>query len=424
MKILDIAFNDLKRSMRSLFMLGMAVAAPLLLVGLFYFALGGNSNASTDLPTIYAGVVNQDQLPEGSFLENEIGLEIRNMFFDQSVGSWLIATEYENETAAREALDRQEIGVAVIIPTNFTRQLQSGEYTEQMVIISDPTLTIAPQVIQNMVFAILDGFTGGSIAIETLIESRPTQDAEVDPALLPVWADRYGTWFTEFMRNLFHDPEQSALVLTTPGFDTEANNPARDNFRGIMAGQMVFFAFFTGAYAMTSILREKEEGTLARLFTTPLNRTVILAGKFLAVFLTVVLQGIVLVVAGHYAFQIYWGNFWAVGLAIIGQVIAASCLGIALISFVKTTRQAGLVLGGGLTFLGMISGLFTANINMPEAFTMLSNFTPQGWVIKTWKIVMDGNSVSDLTLPLVVLVCMGVFMFAIGAVNFRKRFAE
>lgn len=46
-----------------------------------------------------------------------------------------------------------------------------------------------------------------------------------------------------------------------------------------MAGQMIFFAFFTGGNSMMSILREDEEGTLARLFTTPTDRTNILMGK-------------------------------------------------------------------------------------------------------------------------------------------------
>ena len=63
-------------------------------------------------------------------------------------------------------------------------------------------------------------------------------------------------------------------------------------------------------------------------------------------------------------------------------MIAASGLGVLLISFVKNMRQTGFVLGGVLSVLGMLSGLFTANIDMPEAFNKLANFTPQGWVLQ------------------------------------------
>jgi ABC-type multidrug transport system permease subunit len=112
-------------------------------------------------------------------------------------------------------------------------------------------------------------------------------------------------------------------------------------------------------------------------------------------------------------------------LALTGQVIAATGLGVLRIAFVKSTRQGGPVLGGGLTTLGMLGGLFTASIpgGMPAAMNVIANFTPQGWVLKTWRMVMDGQSVSELLLPFVVLVAMGVVMFVIGAMMFRRRFA-
>jgi ABC-2 type transport system permease protein len=164
---------------------------------------------------------------------------------------------------------------------------------------------------------------------------------------------------------------------------------------------------------------------LARLFTTPTDRTSILTGKFIAVFLTVILQGSVLMVAGHYAFGINWGEPVGVGLALTGQVVAATGLGVLLIAFVKNSRQGGPVLGGGLTALGMLGGLFTANIPnaMPAAFNMIANFTPQGWVLKAWRMVMDGQSAGDLLVPFAVMVGMGIVMFVVGAAAFRKRFA-
>jgi hypothetical protein len=36
---------------------------------------------------------------------------------------------------------------------------------------------------------------------------------------------------------------------------------------------------------------------------------------------------------------------------------------------------------------------------------------------------MDGQPLSDLVLPFVALLVMGIVMFAIGALMFRKRFA-
>lgn len=191
-----------------------------------------------------------------------------------------------------------------------------------------------------------------------------------------------------------------------------------------MTGMMIFFAFYTGAYSMMSILNEEEEGTLARLFTTPTNRISIMAGKFLSVFLTVVLQGLILMIASHFAFGVHWGTPLNVALALTGQVVAASGLGVLLIAFMKNSRQAGPVLGGALTGLGMLGGLFTAMVpNMPSAFTMLADFTPQGWVMKAWSTALNHQPTSDLFVPFIVTVAMGLVMFAIGALQFRRRLA-
>jgi len=172
-----------------------------------------------------------------------------------------------------------------------------------------------------------------------------------------------------------------------------------------------------------SILQEDEEGTLARLFTTPTGRTTILAGKFLSVFLVVLIQGIILLLIGHLLFGAQWGEPASMVLSLLGQMIVSVGLAVLLISFTKTSKQAGFVLGGAFTGLGMLSGLFTTNIKMPASFNALSNFTPQGWVLKAWKLSIGGQTPDQLLLPFLVLVGMGLVMFVIGAALFRKRYA-
>jgi ABC-2 type transport system permease protein len=426
MKILDIAFNDLTRSFRSVFAIGMMVVAPMLLTGLIYFAFGSMSGGDVSMTAIKVGVVNADRLSADSVLDTALGDNIRSMFFDESVQSWISARDYPDEAAARAAVDSQEIGVAVVIPHNFTESYLSGESSVQVLIVNDPTLSIGPAVVEDMVTMMVDAVAGGGIALQTLQERQQANGIQTDPAQIPGWIERYGNWYRDFQRDLFHHPDRAALVLTAPSAgETETADPFQQMMGLTMSGQMIFFAFFTAAYAMMSILRENEEGTLARLFATPIFRTQILSGKFLAVFITVLIQGLVLMVAGHFVFGIEWGSPVNVTLALTGQVVAAAGLGVLLISFVKTTKQGGPVLGGALTALAMIGGLFTANIpgGMPEAFNALANFVPQGWVLKGWSIVLAGQPTTDLLIPFAVMMTMGVIMFAAGAVMFRRRYA-
>jgi ABC-2 type transport system permease protein len=367
-------------------------------------------------------------LPADTPLETSLGENIRSMFFDDSVKSWIAAADYPDEAAVRVALNAQEIGVAVIIPETFTADYLAGsvinaESQTPITVLQDPTLTIAPTVVRDMVTSLLDGVAGGGIAYQVVNARLEANGKTLDPASIPTLIERYANWYADFQRALFHTPEQAALVVSSPVTGNEAENSLQSVMGLVMAGQLIFFSFFTGAYAMMSILQEDEEGTLARQFTTPTNRTLILAGKFLAVFLTVMLQGIVLLIAGRLIYGIRWGGPGAIVLALLGQMVASVGLAVLLVSFIKTSKQAGPIFGGALTGLGMLSGLFTTNIAMPESFNAIGNFTPQGWVLKAWRLSLAGQLTSELVFPFLVLVVMGIVMFAVGALMFRKRYA-
>ena len=328
MKILNIALKDLTRSFRNAFAVGMTVVAPLLLIGLIYFAFGGASSGTSDLPVVKVGVVNADKLPADASLDQSLGEDIRSLFFDEKVESWTVAIDYPDEASARAAVDKGEISVAVIIPQDFTESFLAGERDSQVYILSDPTLTVAPQAVQNMVIAMLDSVGSSRVAMQTIVKRYQVVDLQPDPAQIQALIDRYITWYAEFQQDMFHHPDQAALVTVAPAAKEASENPVQKVLGLLMAGQMAFFAFFTGAYSMMSILREEEEGTLARLFTMPVGRTSILAGKFIYVFLSVIIQGVILIVAAHFAFGINWGKPLAVLLALTGQVIVAVGLGV------------------------------------------------------------------------------------------------
>ena len=424
MKIIDIALKDLTRSLRSMFTIGMAIIAPLLITGLMYAAFSGMSNGNADISVIHIGIVNYDSLPNGLNLDAPLGDSIRGMFSDASIKTWMEASDFSDEASARSAVDGQQISVAVIIPSTFTADFFAKNNNASILIIQDPTTTVAPLIVRNMLISLLDGFSGGRIAIETMNSRQQALRITPDPAAVSALLENYQNWYIDFERNLFHNPEKAVLYTSAPATETEGSGGLQSLVGMVMAGQLIFFAFYTGAYAMMSILREEEEGTLARLFTTPTDRTTILAGKFLNVFITVLLQGLVIIFASHFAFGVNWGQPLPMALALLGQVIAASGLGVLLIAFVKSTRQGGPVLGGALTGLGMLSGLFTVALPDPPAiFALFGNFTPQGWVLKGWTAVLSGGALADVFIPFVVMTVLGIAMFAVGAILFRRRFA-
>jgi ABC-2 type transport system permease protein len=395
MKIFDIALKDLKRSFRSLFAIGMTFAAPLLITGLIYMAFGGMGSGNTELPVTKVVVVNQDTPPAGS---PDFGGMIIDMFRDPSVSKWLQASEITDEAEAQDMVNQQKAGVAVIIPQGFSNDMLTGEGQSDVRLIQDPTLTIGPMVIKDMIGSLIDGTTGARIAIQAEAEQRQTLGLAPDPGA------------------------QANLLSEGPSANQSGDLSQIMSF--VLAGMMIFFGFYTGAYSMMSILREEEEGTLARMFTTPTDRTLILGGKFLAVLLMVTVQALVMLVVGAFAFHIDWGQPATIALVLAGHVVTVTGLGVLLISLVKTSKQAGPVLGGALTGLGMLGGLFTVSVpNMPKIFDTLGLFTPQGWVLKAWKACLEGSSPANVMTTLIVLLALGTVLFLAGSAIFRRRFA-
>jgi ABC-type multidrug transport system permease subunit len=156
----------------------------------------------------------------------------------------------------------------------------------------------------------------------------------------------------------------------------------------------------------------------------PVGRARILGGKMLSVVATVAVQAGLLIVASTFLFGLRWGQVGSTGLALAGTVAASSGFGVMLASFIKTTRQGGPVLGGGLSVAGMLGGLFTQAVpNMPAAFNRVALALPQGWVMRGWNIAISGRPASELLLPFGVMLAWGVVCFAVGVLVFRRRFA-
>jgi ABC-2 type transport system permease protein len=222
------------------------------------------------------------------------------------------------------------------------------------------------------------------------------------------------------------DKTSAMLDLHIPASSKPASNVLSLIVSFIMGGMTIFYAFFTGTSTAQSILHEDEDGTLARLFTTPTTQAAVLGGKFLAVGLTVVVQMTVLLILGKLIFGIQWGSLLPLVYVTIATVLAASTFGIFVMSFLKSTRQAGGVMGGVLTVTGMLGmiKIFTIGSGSSPAWAdTASMFVPQGWAVRGLSQVMNAASMNEVLLTCLVLVGMSVVFFLIGVLRFQKRFA-
>lgn len=423
MKVLDIAVKDLRRSSRSLFAVGMMVVVPLLITGLIAFAFGGLRRGQADLRPARVVVANLDRPAPSSGID--AGKLVADALQDQSLAKIIQATTATGETSARAAVEQRAADVAVVIPADFTAAVLDPAGRAEVRLYHDATLTIAPEIVKSVIGEILDGFNGGRAFIKTSTDQLAEEGLPVDSSLIAPLTRQYGEWARVGSHHIELGETSTALAVRAPSGQAAEMNLGSNLIASIMAGMLIFFVFFTGTNTAQSILREHEEGTLARLFSTPTPRGVILGGKFTAVFVTIAGQIVVLLAASAWLFHIRWGAPLALATVMSGLLVAASGFGVFVVSFIKSTRQAGPIIGGVQSLAGILGGLFTTGVQgLPRLFDHVKWVTPHGWALVGLKRAVAGAGPSEVLVPTLVLLVMGATLFGVGVLAFRRRFAS
>jgi len=120
----------------------------------------------------------------------------------------------------------------------------------------------------------------------------------------------------------------------------------------------VFFLFFTVQFGVTSLLEERNEGTLARLLAAPVSRASILGGKLLTSFLLGIISMTVLVVATTVLFGAAWGNPFGVAVLIVTAIMAATGIMALIATLARNAEQAANWQSVTAVILGLIGGTF------------------------------------------------------------------
>ncbi len=416
--IWNVAWKDLVRSFRSVFILVFALALPLLTTGVFFAAFGGLSTGggSTGVAAPRVMVVNLD--PSG-----EAARALADILTGEAFAHVLNAAPESNPDAARSAVDAGEGAVAVIIPQGFSAGIGNPESTAAVEVYQDPAQTVGPAIVRLIVGQVLDGMAGGWVAVKASGDALGALSIPLDAQTAARIGGQYAGWAQANMAA----GAGGLAVESTAGAKQESVNFIQRMISAIMAMMLVFYCFFTGTASAQSILTEQEEGTLPRLFTTPVRRSQILGGKMLSVFLTLAVQLIVLLAVSALVFGIRWGDSLPVVLALIGTGTLSASFAIFITSFLKNTKQAGMVYGVVVNLVGWIgiSRLFAEiipGLSKYSAYTdIVSLVSPQGWAARIWQESMAG---SPVWITLAGMLVLSLVLFGIGVFKFNRRFSE
>lgn len=352
--------------------LGMGIAIPMLLLLLFGYAL------TLDVDNVPLVIWDQSESPSSR--------ELVSGFLGSN---YFLLREYVRDyREVEQAIDTGRALMAVVIPADFARRIESGRPAPVQIIVdgSDSnTATIA----MGYADAVAQAYSGdvavpatyrmGGRAISTPLELRPR------------------VWFNA-------DMQSKNYII--PGL--------------IAVIMMVIAALLTSL----TVAREWESGTMEQLISTPVKGPELILGKLLPYFGIGMLDVALAVLMGEFLFQVpLRGN--AALLFAMAAIFLAGALSLGMfISIVTKSQLLASQLAMVTTFLPsfLLSGFMYAISNMPKPIEIITYVIPARYFVSLLKgIYLKGIGLEILALEAALLTLFGVAMALFANLKFKKR---
>jgi ABC-2 type transport system permease protein len=176
-----------------------------------------------------------------------------------------------------------------------------------------------------------------------------------------------------------------------------------------------------------AVLREREHGTLEHLLAMPIRPVEIMLAKVWAngaVILLASLLSLQLVVRGVLAVPLAGSlAFLTLGLAV--YLFAITALGIALTTLIRSMAQFGLLAIPVFVVMTLLSGSSTPLDSMPRWLQLAMQLSPSThFVAFAQGVLYRGAGVAILWPQLLAMAGIGMALFAVALVRFRRALAE
>jgi len=374
--VLTVAAKDLAQRTRDRSIFIIAIVAPLALAAVFNLVFGGGINDVGENITFDMGVVDDDPGPLSDVFTGILtSIESDGL---------IELTTYPDEATARTAVEDGDVGAAFLLDSSLSADITSGaDATIEVVgnVDASTTTQVASSIAEQFAIDVRRGNTG---AVASLLAGKITPDQ-----IEAVAADA-----------------AAATPALTLG-DIPAATRQLDASTYFVAGLSIFFLFFIAGMAVTSLLDERRNGTLARLLAAPITPASIVAGKSLTSVVVGLVAMTILVIASTLLMGAEWGPVPGVAMLVVAAVLAVIAIMSAVGSLARTAEQAGNLQSIVAVTLGMLGGTFV-QISGDGLLGRLSLITPNAWFIRGLGDMVGGGSADALPATAVLLGMAGV----------------
>ena len=379
-----ICAKDLKTRLRDRSALLIAIVVPLAMAFIFNSIFSGISGGSN---IIKLGVVDADH--------GVVSQQFTGHVLPAVSRSGLISIRTEPSVAQARALAAKgTLAAVIIIPAGFSARVQASQAASMQVIgnVDDPISTEIARSIADAYAADLS-----RVRLSVAIVA-----AGASPAQIQALAAK-----------------AAAAAAPVAVSDVSAQTKELDQKSFLAAGMAVFFLFFTVQFGVTSLLEERNDGTMARLLAAPIRRSSILGAKLLTSFLLGVISMTVLAVATSLLFGAHWGNPLGVAVLVVAAILAATGIMSLIAALAKNAEQAANWQSVVAIVLGLIGGTFFPVSLAPGVLSTLTFAAPQAWFLRGLGD-LRGGSISAVWVPALALIGFAAVTGALAMTRLRR----
>lgn len=370
-RLLSIIKKEFIQIVRDPRTLGLTFVLPIIMLFLLGYA------ATNDVRNIPLVVYDQDKSPESTRLIEAY----------QAADYFSLKYSVTSPDELRKLIDRGAARAGIIIPPDYSEKVSTGEKAEVAFIIdgSDPTLA------------------GTALSAAVLIGQAKSTNLQAQQIMLS--GDGSSKVLVDIRTQVWYNPELRSAYYMIPG----------------LIGMIL--QFLTTMLTSTSIVREREHGTIEQLIVTPIRPWELVVGKLAPYVLIGFLDTIEILVIGVLLFHVPI-NGSVVLLLTLCALFLITTLGIGmLISTVANTQQEAM-LTTLMTVMPSIflSGFFFPLAAMPEVLRLISYLVPlRYFLIIARAIVLKGVGMEAIYPDVITLGIYGVLIMTLAAIRFRKR---
>ena len=191
----------------------------------------------------------------------------------------------------------------------------------------------------------------------------------------------------------------------------------------------IFAMFFIAIPLSSSIMKEKNEGSVFRLHKMPTPYLLLINGKIVVYVIVCMIQFLLMLSVGLYFLPmlglpklVLGSSYMGIFILTMATAFAATGYGVMVGTLAGTEHQAAILGSLSILLLSALGGIWVPSYVMPEVMRNISTWSPLNWSLSGfYKLFLRGGGMADILADALKLVAFFIATMAIASITNRIK---